>query len=59
LDIGPQEILLIFIIVVIIFGAAALPKFGKGLGEGIREFKKAVKGEEEKKSPEQEEQKKD
>ena len=31
---------------VLIFGAAKLPKLGKGLGEGIRNFKDGLKGEE-------------
>jgi sec-independent protein translocase protein TatA len=38
--IGPTELLLILLIVVIIFGARRLPDLGKGLGEGIRNFKK-------------------
>jgi sec-independent protein translocase protein TatA len=40
---GFQELLIILIIVVIIFGASRLPQLGKGLGEGIRNFKSAVK----------------
>ncbi len=38
--VGPTELLLILLIVVIIFGARRLPELGKGLGEGIRNFKK-------------------
>ncbi|MBN2408658.1 MAG: twin-arginine translocase TatA/TatE family subunit [Candidatus Aminicenantes bacterium] len=38
--IGPTELLLILLIIVIIFGARRLPELGKGLGEGIRNFKK-------------------
>ena len=50
--IGPTELLLIFLLVVIIFGARRLPELGKGLGEGIRNFKKgfSTKEPEEKKS---------
>lgn len=43
---GFPELLLIFIIVVVIFGASRIPELGKGLGEGIRNFKKAMKDEE-------------
>ncbi len=38
---GMPEMLLIFGIVVIMFGAAKLPQLGKGLGEAIGNFKKA------------------
>ena len=44
--IGTQEILIIGGIVVLLFGGAKLPQLAKGLGEGIREFKKSVGGEE-------------
>jgi len=42
--IGPQELLLVLLIVVIIFGARKLPDLGKSLGEGIRNFKKSIGG---------------
>ena len=35
------EIVLILAVVLLLFGAAKLPKLARGLGEGIREFKKA------------------
>lgn len=38
-----QEILLIFLVVLILFGAKRIPDIAQGLGKGIREFKKAVK----------------
>ncbi len=44
--IGPTELLLILLIVVIIFGARRLPDLGKGLGEGIKNFKKGITGKE-------------
>jgi sec-independent protein translocase protein TatA len=44
--IGPTELLLILLIVVIIFGARRLPDLGKGLGEGIRNFRKGFGGKE-------------
>ncbi len=43
---GFQELLIIFLIVLVLFGAAKLPKLGKGLGEGIRNFRSGLKGDE-------------
>jgi sec-independent protein translocase protein TatA len=40
----PTHILIIAIIALVIFGPRKLPEFGKGLGEGIRGFKDAMKG---------------
>ena len=40
---GFPELLLILVIVVLIFGTSRIPELGKGLGEGIRNFKKAIK----------------
>lgn len=40
---GFQELLVILLIVIIIFGASKLPQLGKGLGEGIRNFKSGLK----------------
>jgi len=42
--IGWQEILLILVIVLLLFGARRLPEVGQALGKGIKEFKKAVQG---------------
>ena len=44
---GPPELLLLLVIVLVIFGAGKIPQIGSGLGKGIRNFRKAVKGEEE------------
>lgn len=41
---GFQELLIIFLIILVIFGASKLPQLGRGLGEGIRNFKKGLKG---------------
>lgn len=38
-SLGVPELLLIFAIVLVVFGAARLPQLGKGLGEGISNFK--------------------
>lgn len=40
---GVQELLIILLIVLVIFGASKLPQLGKGLGEGIKNFKKSIK----------------
>ncbi|MCK4547984.1 MAG: twin-arginine translocase TatA/TatE family subunit [Candidatus Eisenbacteria sp.] len=42
--IGAQELLLIFLIILLLFGAKRLPEFGKSLGQGIRQFRGATKG---------------
>lgn len=44
---GAPEVLLIFIVFLLIFGSSRLPELGKGIGEGIRNFKKAMKEESE------------
>ncbi len=41
---GWQELALVFVIVLIIFGPKSLPKIGQALGRGIREFKDATMG---------------
>lgn len=42
--VGPQELLLVLLIVIIIFGARKLPELGKSLGEGIKNFKSSIGG---------------
>jgi sec-independent protein translocase protein TatA len=46
---GPWEIGLIVLIILIIFGVGKLPQVGSALGKGIRAFKKGQSGEEEEK----------
>jgi sec-independent protein translocase protein TatA len=41
---GLPELVIILIIVFFLFGAKRLPEMGKGIGEGIKNFKKSVKG---------------
>lgn len=41
MGLGAQEIILIVIAVLVLFGAKKIPEFMKGLGQGIREFKNA------------------
>ena len=42
--IGPWQLVLLLLIVLIIFGAKRLPEIGRGMGSGIREFRKGVGG---------------
>ncbi|GGL11522.1 twin-arginine translocase TatA/TatE family subunit [Deinococcus radiotolerans] len=37
---GPLEIVLIIVVIALVFGAKKLPELGKGLGQGIKEFKR-------------------
>jgi sec-independent protein translocase protein TatA len=48
-NLGLPELLIIFVIVLLVFGANKLPKIAKDLGHGIREFKKSISGEEDEK----------
>ncbi len=40
---GFPEIIVILIVVLLLFGAKRLPEIGRALGDGIREFKRALK----------------
>jgi len=42
-NLGLPELLVLLFIVVLLFGVGKLPQLGKGIGEGIRNFKQAVK----------------
>jgi sec-independent protein translocase protein TatA len=46
-SLGVQELLIILVIAVLIFGGKKIPEVAKGLGQGIRQFKDSLKGEEE------------
>jgi len=41
--IGGHELIIIFLIILLLFGAKKLPELAQGLGKGIREFKKAAR----------------
>jgi sec-independent protein translocase protein TatA len=41
---GMQELVIVLLIVIVIFGANKIPQLGKGLGEGIKNFKSAMRG---------------
>jgi sec-independent protein translocase protein TatA len=43
-NIGPLEIIVVLIIVLVIFGPKRLPDLGRSLGKGMREFKDSVTG---------------
>jgi sec-independent protein translocase protein TatA len=44
-NIGPLEIAIVVVVVLLLFGAKRLPEMGSGLGRGIREFKEGITGE--------------
>jgi len=46
--IGPTEIILILVLVLLFFGGKKIPELMKGLGQGMKEFKDASKGEDKK-----------
>ena len=48
--IGPLEIFLIFVIIMVVFGVGKLPEVGEGLGKGIRLFKSSLSGKNEEES---------
>ncbi len=48
LGLGTWELVIIFAIVLVLFGPKALPKLGKSIGSGIRELKCAINNEEKK-----------
>jgi len=46
-NLGTTELIIIFLVILVLFGAKKIPDLAQGLGKGIREFKKAVKDVEE------------
>ncbi len=47
MPIGPWELVILVLIILLVFGARRLPEIGRGLGKGMREFKDAITGKEE------------
>jgi sec-independent protein translocase protein TatA len=52
-NIGPLEIAVVLVIVLIIFGPKRLPELGSSMGRGIREFKASISGDKNEDSPEE------
>ena len=43
-NIGPMELIIVLVVVLLIFGPKRLPGLGKQLGTGMREFKESISG---------------
>jgi sec-independent protein translocase protein TatA len=52
-NVGPLEIAVVLVIVLIIFGPKRLPELGQSMGRGIREFKSSLSGDKDNDSPEE------
>ena len=48
-SIGFTELVLIFVIVLLLFGGKKIPELARGLGEGIRNFRESMRGDQEEK----------
>ena len=48
---GLPELIIILVIVIVIFGASKLPQLGRGLGEGIQNFRDGLKNKDDKALP--------
>ena len=53
--IGPWQIVLIIVVVLLLFGGKKIPELMRGLGQGMKEFKKATKDENKSEEDKQEE----
>ena len=51
-NLGPTEMVILLVIVLILFGGSRLPTLMKGMGEGIRNFKQGMHEDSEEKKPE-------
>ena len=51
MNLGPMEIILILLIVLLLFGAKKLPELARGIGQAAREFRKVSQEEEKKEEP--------
>ena len=49
-SLGVPELLIILAIILVVFGAVKLPQLGKGLGQGISNFREGLRGTDEKKT---------
>jgi sec-independent protein translocase protein TatA len=57
--VGPWQLILIIVIVLLLFGGKKIPELMKGLGQGAREFKKGMSGEDEEEKKKADETKKE
>jgi len=46
--VGTNEIIIVAVVLLVLFGGKKLPELGQGLGNAIREFKKSLSGEDDK-----------
>lgn len=46
-NLGLPELVLVFVVTLLVFGPKRLPELAKGVGKGIRDFKKALEGNDE------------
>ena len=56
---GPTELIIILVIVILLFGVGRIGKISKELGSGIRAFREGIKGDDEEKEAETKEKKQD
>ena len=52
-NLGPTELILVLVIILIVFGVGRLPEVGGALGRGIREFRRATTAEDEEEETEE------
>ena len=50
-NVGPMEIVILVVILLLVFGSRRLPEMGRSLGKGMREFKDSVSGKDEEPEP--------
>ena len=43
MNLGAPELILIFLVILVLFGAKKIPELAQGLGKGVKEFRKAMK----------------
>lgn len=43
IGLGPQELIIIGLVILLLFGATKIPQLMRGMGQGISEFKKGIK----------------
>ena len=52
-NVGPWEIIILVVVLLLVFGSRRLPEIGRSVGKGMREFKQSVTGKDEKPESEQ------